>query len=435
MRVLHVLSQRPGLSGSGVFFNSIIREGAQRGLEQHAIVAGPSTTSAEEVPDVARDEFTLIPFPSSQAPFLVPGNSDVMPYPSTIFSRMTPSQIEAYLETSRDVMSHLRRSFRPDVVHTHHLWLMTSLARDVFRDVPVIATAHNSELRQLIKGPHLAPQVLPGIQALDRVCVLTPRSLADTAETFQVARSRIEVTGAGFREDLFFFSDEPTGQILSRLKSDFGIELFPSHTRQRPQLIVFAGRLSSSKGVPYLVEAFRNLLDRTERNLQLILIGAVGSGSDGPAVGRLVQEAGSSVVSLGAIPQQAVGLIFQAADLFVLPSLFEGLPLVMLEAAACGCPCLVTDLQPIESWVPKSWIEEGMFQFIPRLKTTDADRPDGSDTERFVRDIEAGIEYQLSSVRPSGSGRQMAEKLKDHSWSAVFERYLKIYRQLQLSVY
>ena len=54
------------------------------------------------------------------------------------------------------MMERVRERFRPDIVHAHHLWLMTALARDVFRDVPLVATSHNSELRQLIKAPHLA---------------------------------------------------------------------------------------------------------------------------------------------------------------------------------------------------------------------------------------------------------------------------------------
>ena len=93
MRLLHVLSQRPGRSGSGVFLAAMVREAARRGYEQHAIVAGPPGTSATELPPLRDHEVTPITFPSPEAPFPLPGNSDVMPYPTTVFARMTEAQI------------------------------------------------------------------------------------------------------------------------------------------------------------------------------------------------------------------------------------------------------------------------------------------------------------------------------------------------------
>src|SRR4051794_34388162 len=215
MRILHLLSQRPGRSGSGVFLAALVREAARRGYEQHAIAAGPPGTSAAELPPLKEGDFTPILFPSPEAPFPVPGNSDVMPYPSTVFSQMTEAQVEQYLGACRRVMEEVRDRFQPDLVHAHHLWLMTALAREVFAGRPVIATSHNAELRQLVKAPHLASRVLPGVRGLDRVCVLTSQSVADTIDAFGVAPEKIALTGAGFHGEWFAPPEGPRGSDRS----------------------------------------------------------------------------------------------------------------------------------------------------------------------------------------------------------------------------
>jgi glycosyltransferase involved in cell wall biosynthesis len=400
MRLLHILSQRPGRSGSGVFLVAMVREAARRGYEQHVIAGGPPGTSAAEV-SVDEDEFSPIVFPSPDAPFPVPGNSDVMPYPTTIFSEMTPLQVEQYLARSRWVMEEVRERFRPQMVHTHHLWLMTALAREVFADVPVVATSHNAELRQAVKAPHLLPFVLGGVRALDKVCVLTPQSVADTVECFGVRPERIAVCGAGFRDDVFHFADG---------------------RREGENPVTFVGRLSTSKGIPFLLEA----ADR----FQVLLVGASGSGADGRKMDELVAAAGPRVRHVGAQPQEEIARILQGSAVFVLPSLFEGLPLTMLEALACGCPAVVSGLPTIQSWIPAEWREAGDIELVAPLQTTLADLPVPADVPRFVADLAGAIEPQLLRGHASERRRALAEKLLPHTWSAVFERYEGVYREL-----
>jgi len=422
-RILHLLSQRPGRSGSGVFLQAMVREAARRGHAQHVLAAGPPGTTAAELPPLGADDFTLIPFPSPGAPFPVPGNSDVMPYPSTVFSRMTETQVEQYLAASRTAMEEARERFRPDLVHAHHLWLMTALAREVFADVPVIATSHNAELRQMVKAPHLARRVVPGIGGLDRVCVLTPRSRRDTVEAYGVEDARIADTGAGYDAGLFHLADEPRAALLGRLRREFGVDLPDG------PLVTFVGRLSIPKGVPFLLEAAaRARVAGTP--FHLVLVGATGSGEEGERVGEMAQAAGALVVHVGAQPPEAVALILQCSDLFALPSLFEGLPLTMLEAAACGCPCLLSALPTIRSWVPAEWIDAGHFALVPALATTDADVPVAADVPRYVDALARAIAAMLARPRGAAERAELASLLAPHSWSAVFARYEAVYDEL-----
>lgn len=400
MRLLHLLSQRPGRSGSGVFLASMVREAAKRHYTQHVIAAGPPGTSAAELPPLRDDQFTPILFPSDDAPFPVPGNSDVMPYPTTVFSKMTESEVEQYLAAARRVMNRVRETFRPDLVHAHHLWLMTALAREVFHDIPVIATSHNAELRQLIKAPHLGQHVFDGIRGLDAVCVLTPQSFDDTVNAFAVDPAKIAITGAGFDADVFHHQPSPITHQLT-----------------------FVGRLSTPKGIPFLLEAVRQL----NVPYKLVLAGASGSGEDGRHMDQLVAMAGPNVVHTGAIPHTELAPLLRQSKAFVLPSLFEGLPLTMLEALACGCPAIVSALPTIASWVPAEWTKDGDVDFVRPLVTTRGDEPVPADVPRFVHDLAAALRRQLT--RPSDPERRaaLARQLLPHSWSRVFERYEAVY--------
>jgi glycosyltransferase involved in cell wall biosynthesis len=428
MRILHILSQRPGRSGSGIFLGAMVRQAARRGYAQHVVVAGPPGTSASELPPLRDDELSPIVFPSDKAPFPLPGNSDVMPYPTTVFSRMTETQIEQYLRASRQVMERARDAFRPDLVHAHHLWLMSSLAREVFADVPLVITSHNAELRQLIKAPHLVPRVLAGVRDSDKVCVLTPQSVIDTIEHFGIAPDRIAITGAGFDSDLFRPRTKPRAAVLSELRERFGLT-FPENEK----LITFIGRTSVPKGIPFLLDAASRLCNRIDP-FRLVLLGATGSGDHGRAMDDLVAAAGPLVIHTGAQPPEAVALLLQVSDLFVLPSLFEGLPLTMLEALASGCPAIVSALPTIASWVPRSWQDRGFIELVPALRTTNADEPVADDVERFVTDLAAAIERQLANPLDDDARRDLAAELVPHSWSHVFDRYEEIYRHVTAAV-
>ena len=428
MKILHILSQRAGRSGSGIFLRAMVHEAARRGYAQHVVVAGPPGTTAAELPPLRDADVSPIIFPSDDAPFPLPGNSDVMPYPTTVFSRMTPAQIEQYLRASRRVMEHARDAFQPDVVHAHHLWLMTSLARDVFADTPLIVTSHNAELRQMVKAPHLVARVLSGVRRADKVCVLTPQSVVDTIDHFGIAPERIAITGAGFDDELFRPRMQPRETVLAELRERFGL-IIPSDEK----LITFIGRTSVPKGIPFLLDAATQLRDRVAP-FRLVLLGATGSGEQGRAMDELVAAAGSLVIQTGAQPPEAVALLLQVSDVFVLPSLFEGLPLTMLEALATGCPAVVSALPTIASWVPQTWRDRGFIDLVPPLETMNADDPVASDVPRFVNDLAAAIERRLASPLDDDARRDLASQLAPHSWPHVFDHYEEIYRDVTAAV-
>ena len=107
------------------------------------------------------------------------------------------------------------------------------------------------------------------------------------------------------------------------------------------------GRFNPPKNHPFLLEIFAALLKR-EPNAVLLL---VGGGDDLPKIQAKAQALGISgrVRFLGV--RSDVADLMQAMDVFVFPSLYEGLGIVLIEAQAAGLPCVVSETIPPEAYL------------------------------------------------------------------------------------
>lgn len=104
-----------------------------------------------------------------------------------------------------------------------------------------------------------------------------------------------------------------------------------------PEELLFVGRFAYQKNLPFLLRAFARA--RASRRMRLTLVG------DGTERGQLESLAASLRIteSVRFIPPCDPAPYYREADLFVLPSRYEGLPVVGLEAQATGLPCLYSD--------------------------------------------------------------------------------------------
>lgn len=147
------------------------------------------------------------------------------------------------------------------------------------------------------------------------------------------------------------------------------------------------GRFDPVKNHSFMLDIFAELLDQQPDAVLLL----AGDGSLRPKMMKKAIELGiaDSVMFLGA--RSDVSRLMQAMDCFVMPSFYEGLPMVLVEAQAAGLPCLVSDVIPHdcdirEDSVKRESLKCGVDEWaagIVRACSSDADRSIGA---RAVRD-------------------------------------------------
>ena len=152
---------------------------------------------------------------------------------------------------------------------------------------------------------------------------------------------------------------------LCRLGVDPSLFRFTLRDAGSPARLLCVGRLTPAKGQVLLIQACARLRE-AGMDFRLTLVGA---GPDRALVEATVAALGlqGRVGLTGALSQQAVRDEFARADIFVLPSLAEGIPVVLMEAMSCGLPCVTTPVNGIPELV-----ESGVTGLLTRPGDVDA---------------------------------------------------------------
>ena len=174
--------------------------------------------------------------------------------------------------------------------------------------------------------------------------------------------------------------------------------------------VVSVGRLIELKNPLILLRAFRRSAGRHAR---LMLLG------DGPLAASLAEESKAydlqhQVTLEGLVAREKVYETLNASDLFVSTSSIEGLPIAVLEAMACRCPVVLSDIPPHQEIADRA-------DFIPLVPV--------GDVEGFARAIR---EFQrMSASRRAAIGEQCRRLVETRfGLPAMHRAYETIYREL-----
>lgn len=327
MRILSITAQKPNSTGSGVFLTELVKELAAKGHEQ-AVVAGVYKEDKTEVPE--NTKIYPVIFKSEELPFPIVGMSDEMPYESTRYCDMTEEMAGQFANVFLTKIRQAVKEFQPDLILSHHLYLLTALVREHFPELPVYGFCHNTDLRQLQKNVLKQEYIKAQIAKLNRIFALHEEQKTQICQMFHVTAEQVEVSGMGYNSHIF---------------RDLHIRKVPGKTK-----IVFAGKISEKKGVESLIRSLAYLPYEADK-LEVYLAGGAGNETEYARICRLAEKAPYPVHFLGKLEQMELAKVYNTCDIFALPSFSEGLPLTVIEALACGDRVVMSDLPGIREWL------------------------------------------------------------------------------------
>lgn len=227
------------------------------------------------------------------------------------------------------------RRVRPDLLHIPHF------AAPVRPGVPFVVTVHDV-IPLLVPAYRASRAMRLNLAVMRRTVprarlVLTPSeaAAADIERVLGIPRARIRVT------------PEATGPAFVPARNRDAARAAVRRLGVRERYVFNVGGLDVRKNLPVLLEAFARALPRLGEPAQLVIAGAAHTDNPivFPPLAPLVSRLGldGNVILPGRVSEADKLALYQAADLYVTPSLSEGFGLTALEAMACGVPTIAAN--------------------------------------------------------------------------------------------
>lgn len=339
----------PTVGGSGVIATELGKMLAERGHEIHFITSS-------------------VPFRLNKI------------YPTVFFHEVEVNNYSVFQYSPYDIalaskMADVIKDEELDVLHVHYAIphaVCAVLAREMSgRDIGIVTTLHGTDISVLGQDSTLSQAIKYGIDKSD---IVTTVSQALKEQTYELIDTVKPI------ETIYNFVDEREyfPRNSGNLKEQFGIQ-------EDEKVLIHVSNFRKIKNLPHIVDAFMKI--RANMKAKLLLVG------DGPEKHRVMDQVKGSpymkdVLFLG--KQENLAELYAISDLKLLLSQQESFGLVLLEAMACGVPCIGTNV----GGIPEV-IEHGVDGYIVELGDTEAVAAYAThllqDEEQLLRFREAAI--------------------------------------------
>jgi len=290
-----------------------------------------------------------------------------------------------------------------DIVHLHDtlpVLIRRSVKRARKEKIPVVTTFHNDYIKTSVGG-----------KILKRI-----RWALQGRRTLHASNARIALTpyyakhlkGRGVRKSIDVLPNgfEPVAEDAVRPPT------LPVDEQERP-LLVFVGRLSEQKGLDVLMDAWDSLCQQGEPNARLAI---AGSGELNEWLDDRIASSAypQSIAKLGRVEDSEKRWLFEQAKGVLIPSRFEGLPTVLLEAMHAGAPTVMADVNDLGRLVTEP---NAGLSVTP------------GDSNELVGAINALLEADENQLKTwSENGQEVS---KPYLWSNIVDDLLKVYKRVR----
>lgn len=417
-KILNILAQRPDKTGSGMYLQALVKEADKNGYKQ-AVIAGISAKD-KEITFSSKNPITFFPvmFETSDLPFPIVGMSDVMPYESTKYKDLSIDMLKKWKTSFTSIIKKAINEFNPNIIICHHLWILTALVKELYPNKKIIAFCHGTDLRQLQTfknsnksiSKEVLNYVITNCKNLETIIVSHKDEKQQVIESYKINKNKVFIAGTGFNPDTFYINEN---KINSNKINSNKIK------------IVYAGKLSYSKGVPFLINSI-NLIKKYVNNIELYLAGS-GAGDETINIIKLCNHnsCNFNINVLGSISQKKLSDLFRECDILVLPSLYEGLPLVLIEAMACGLKIVCTELPGIKEWMGETINNSSIIEYVPMPKLKNIDTIVPEEIPNFEHNLALFIEKQIKNDLVINT--KLKDAIGSKSWAKAFSNIEKLF--------
>ncbi len=393
MKIL-IINHSPFIgSGSGIYTMNIAKALHEAGEEVRVITAANSM----DFPDMGSIPvhpifFKYKEYIENQIDFCVPC-FDQYPTSDVVFYDLTKEQLKIYIEEFRKVLEKVIKDFKPDIIHTQHLWVWSSIVPDY--NIPTVVTSHGSDIMGYDIDKGFYPFCIKTVKDCKKIITISKRNNELVTNRFPEAIGKVVTLKNGYDPKVFYLKDYDKKEILKKYKIE----------KDYKKIVLYAGRLTENKGIDVLLNAEA----RYEDGKTLTII--AGGGGLLKTLKKQVKDLNlKDIVFVGDQSQRKLNKLYNIADVLAVPSRVEGFGLVAVEALACGTPVVGTN-------------NGGMTDFINEKVGALVDVEDDIALEKEITKI-------LSGERKF-KRETLAKYAKDHySQDAVIQELINLYKEV-----
>lgn len=171
-------------------------------------------------------------------------------------------------------------------------------------------------------------------QRADIIITISEFSKQEIIDLYQVDAKKIKIAYLGFDVNNFFIQET----------NELNLNILNKYKIVKPYLL-YVGRLEKKKNIANIITAFASVKE-LQSDLQLVLAGS--SGHQFEEIKKIIEnnKLKSEVIITGYIEQKDLPIIYNHAEIFLFPTLYEGFGLPILESMASGVPVITSNFAP-----------------------------------------------------------------------------------------
>lgn len=294
------------------------------------------------------------------------------------------------------VIGYLSYKDRVDVLHVQY-------NAPLFYKCKLVVTIHDlayyhfPQCFKTIERLRLKLLIPLNIKIANKIIAASESTKYDIQKTYNADISKITTVYYGISKK-YFLQDK---NISNKIVKKYGVN---------KDYILFLGRLDARKNITGLIQAFNIIKNEVKNDLQLVIVGKKDFKFNNIRETINNSPFKNDIIITDYVPDNEIPYFYSNALVFVYPSLYEGFGFPVLEAMACGCNVITTNISS-----------------LPEIANNNAILVEPNDYNGIVKGIKKILTDKEFANKLVKSGKKNA---KNFNWITSAEKVLNLYKEV-----